>query len=328
MTKHLLVPAQPGHVDDGLDPGRDFADPIRAAYEAVSNWGRWGAEDERGALNLITAEHIQRAATTVTVGRVVGCGHIDEMPSVLNTEPPLHHMLSAGDVAGEGCGIATDFIGLAPHGATTTHIDALCHIFFDGQMYNGRPASLVRSNGAEANSIAALADGVMTRGVLLDIPAVRGEQYIEPEEPVTRRDLAAAAEAAGLEIEPGDAVLVRVGRQARRDAQGLETERDGRGNRRIAGLHRDCLPWLHEHGVALLGSDGGNDALPSPKTRERMPIHVGCLVFMGVHLIDNMNLETLRQACRDHGRAEFFFSVAPLTLARATGSPVNPLAVF
>jgi kynurenine formamidase len=306
----------------------EATDPVRDAYEAVSNWGRWGTEDERGALNLITPEVVLRATSTVTAGRVVGCGQVDEQPSVLNTEPPQHHMLTAGDLAGEGCGIATDFIGLAPHGATTTHVDALCHIFFDGQMYNGRPASLVRSSGAEANSIATLAHGVTTRGVLLDIPSIRGVDFIEPEEPVTPADLDAAAAAVDVSVAPGDALLVRVGREARRAVHGIEAERDGDGNRRIAGLHRDCLPWLHERGVALLGSDGGNDALPSPHTRARMPIHVGCIVFMGVHLIDNMSLETLARTCGDLGRAEFLFSVAPLTLARATGSPVNPLAVF
>jgi kynurenine formamidase len=303
-------------------------DPVRARYEAVSNWGRWGRDDERGALNLITDEHVRRAAATVSAGTVVACGYVDEAPSVLNTEPPLHHMLAAGDGPEEGCGIAADFIGLAPHGATTTHIDALCHIFFDGQMYNGRPSSLVRSTGAEANSIAALAGGVVTRGVLLDIPRVRGTDFAEPAEPVLPAELDAAAAAAGVNVEPGDALIVRVGRAPRRARYGIEGERDADGNRCIAGLHRDCLPWLHDHGVAILGSDGGNDALPSPHTRERMPIHVGCIVFMGVHLIDNMVLEALRAKCQELGRAEFLFSVAPLTFARATGSPVTPLAVF
>jgi kynurenine formamidase len=307
---------------------RQGTDAVRARYEAISNWGRWGSADERGTLNLITPDLIRRAAATVTEGHVVGCGHVDEVPSVLNTDPPQHHMLAAGDVQADGCGIAADYIGIAPHGATTTHIDALCHIFFDGQMYNGRPAAMVRSTGAEANAISSLSAGVTTRGILLDIPGVRGVPFLEPEDPVTAADLDAAAGAARLEPGPGDAVLVRVGRTPRRDVYGVEGERTADGSRHIAGLQADCLDWLYEHGIALLGSDGGNDSLPSPHTRERMPIHVGCLVFIGLHLIDNMALEELSLACRDHGRNEFLFSVAPLTFARATGSPVNPLALF
>jgi kynurenine formamidase len=305
-------------------------DLVRARYEAVSNWGRWGWHDQRGTLNLITPEHVRRAAATVTLGRSIGCGQVDETPSAFNTNPPLHHMLTAGEApaGGRGVGVATDFLGIAPHGATTTHIDALCHISFDGQMYNGQPASLVRPTGAEANSIAQLSAGVSTRGVLLDIPTLRGTAYVEPEEPVTAAELDAAAAAARIEVEPGDALLVRVGRAPRRAILGIERELTADGSRRIAGLHRDCLPWLHERGVALLGSDGGNDALPSPHTRERMPIHVGCIVFMGLHLIDNMDLESLWASSQEVGRAEFLFTVAPLTFARATGSPVNPIAVL
>ena len=308
--------------------GGDADDTIRADYESVSNWGRWGAADERGALNLITSEHVLRAKAGIAVGRVVGCGQIDEVASALNTDPPAHRMLTTGEQAGDGCAIATDFIGVAPHGATTTHIDALCHIFFDGQMYNGRPASLVGTAGAEANSIAVMAGGVATRGVLLDIPRARGVDYVEPEEPVTPADLDAAARMAGVTVEPGDALVIRVGRAQRRAVVGVDGERDAEGERQIAGLHADCLPWLHRHDISILGSDGGNDALPAPHTRARMPIHVGCLVFMGVHLIDNMEVEALRQSCQELGTAEFFFSVAPVTLSRATGAAVNPLAIF
>ncbi|GAA2372146.1 cyclase family protein [Dactylosporangium salmoneum] len=303
-------------------------DEVKRRYEAVSNWGRWGADDARGTLNLITAEVVTRAATLVRSGRVIGCGRIDETPSVINPVPAAHHMLAAGDLPEDGCGIAADYLGIAPHGASTTHIDAFCHIYFDGRMYNGHPASLVRSDGAQVNSIAALADGVTTRGILLDLPAVAGEPFWDPARPITATDLDRAAELAGVEPGPGDALLLRVGREPRRRLHGVAGERTADGSLFLAGPDASALPWLHDRDIALLGSDGGNDALPSPHTRERMPIHVGCLVFMGVHLIDNMHLEDLHAACTAAGRFEFLFTVSPLPFARATGSPVNPIAVL
>jgi hypothetical protein len=301
---------------------------VRDVYESVSNWGRWGEDDQRGALNLVTSECVAAAAHLVVEGRHVGCGRVDEVPSALNSRPPVHHMIAAGDVQRGGCGFATDYIGIAPHGPTTTHIDALCHAFFDGVMYNGRSASLVPSTGARVNSIAALADGVTTRGVLLDIPALRGVDYLEPGDSVHAVDLDAAASAAGIEPRPGDALVVRVGREPRRQVLGVGAELTDGGALNLPGLDADCLPWLYEHGIALLASDGGNDALPWPQVRERLPIHVGCLVFMGVHLVDNLYTEPLTQACQDLQRWEFLFTFAPLAFQRATASVLNPTAIF
>ena len=301
---------------------------VRDLYESVSNWGRWGPDDQRGALNLITRERVAAAARLVVEGRHVGCGRVDETPSPLNSHPPSHHMIVAGDVHQRGCGFATDYFGFAPHGPTTTHIDALCHVFFDGVMYNGHPASRVASTGAQVNSIAALADGVTTRGVLLDIPALRGVDYLDPGISVHAAELEAAASAAGVEPGPGDALIVHVGREPRRQALGVDAEMTETGALNLPGLNADCLPWLHERGIAMLASDGGNDALPWPQVRERLPIHVGCMVFMGVHLIDNLYTERLVDACREFGRWQFLFTVAPLAFQRATGSVVNPMAVF
>lgn len=316
-----------GVPSSGEQDGR-AGDEVRARYEAVSNWGRWGSDDELGTLNFITSQVVRRSAAEVRSGRVVGCGDIDETPSALNRTPPLRHMIAAGDLAPTGLGMAADFLGIAPHGPATTHIDALCHIYFDARMYNGRPSSLVRSDGADANAISVMRDGVVTRGVLLDVPGARGVDFIEPSDRIGVGDLERAAELAGTQILPGDALIVRVGRLPRRGVYGIEGERTQSGALHIAGMDAECLPWLHGQEISLLASDGGSDALPSSAGRGRLPIHVGCIVFMGMPLIDNLHVEELLCACVEEGRSTFQFVVAPLTFGRATGSPVNPIAVF
>jgi kynurenine formamidase len=296
-------------------------------FERISNWGRWGADDERGTLNEITPDKVREAALLVEDGLVVSCGGIDTRPSPSNLAPPQHHMLMTGDSAAEGYGQARDFIGIAPHGPATTHLDALCHVFYDGVMYNGRPSSLIKSSGAEANAIDAIRDGVVTRGILLDLSAIGGSDYLTPERLITPADLDAAERAAGVQVGPGDALLIRVGRHRRVEVEGPEVERKD-GRTRMAGLDVGCLPWLKERDVALLGSDAAHDALPSGYTRPSAPIHIGALVYLGLHLLDNGRFDRLAEACRARDRWEFLFSIAPLPIARGTGSPVNPQAIF
>jgi kynurenine formamidase len=292
---------------------------VLAFHQTLSNWGRWGDEDELGALNLITREVTAVGAATVHSGRTVSCARpLDTRPSADNPLPVAHHMTGTST---EGMG--ADYFAISPHGFSTSHIDALCHIFHEGQLYNGYPAEAVTAHGATKLGIDQLRAGVVTRGVLLDIPALRGVDALEPGEPIFPEDLEAAEKKAGLEVQPGDALLVRTGRWAWRRANGPW---DVGGL--AAGLDASCLPWLRGRDVAALGSDGVSDVLPSRVDGVGMPIHTVVIVAMGVHLLDNLDLDNLATACAEEARWEFLFTVAPLVLRRGTASPVNPIALF
>jgi kynurenine formamidase len=294
-------------------------DAVRDLHERLSNWGRWGADDELGALNFITAEVTAAAAATVRTGRTVSCARpLPTVPAADNLRPVAHHMI--GTVS-EGYG--ADYIAIAPHGYATSHIDALCHVFDQGQLYNGYPAETVTAHGATKLGIQHLRGGIVTRGVLLDVPAGRGGEPLEPGERIFPEDLEAAEAAAGIRVGRGDALLVRTGRWPWREANGPWDPTS-----RLAGLDASCLAWLHEREISLLGSDGVSDVMPSLVERFVLPIHSVAIVAMGVHLLDNLDLEDLSSSCATEGRWAFLFLVAPLVLHRGTGSPVNPIAVF
>ena len=292
---------------------------VLAFHQTLSNWGRWGEDDQLGALNLITPEVTAAAAATVRTGRTVSCARpLDTVPSADNPSPVAHHMTGT---ATEGMG--ADYFAIASHGFATSHLDALCHIFHEGRLYNGYPAEVVTAHGATKLGIHRLRDGIVTRGVLLDIPALHGLDALEPGQPVFPEDLEAAEAKAGLAVRPGDALLVRTGRWRRRATHGAWDV-----GQLAAGLDASCLPWLRERDVAALGSDGVSDVLPSRVGGVGMPIHTVVIVAMGVHLLDNLDLEALATACADESRWEFLLTVAPLVIRRGTASPVNPIALF
>jgi kynurenine formamidase len=292
-------------------------------FERCSNWGRWGASDERGTLNLITAEQVARAGALVRSGETVSCSRLlNTVPDIENARAALHLMISAGDVVdATGMSFTRDYIALAPHGFAHSHLDALCHVVWHGQMYNGRPATAVLSTGTTANSITIGEHGIVTRGVLLDIARLRGVEWLEPGTAIEPRDLEAAEAANGIRVGEGDALLVSTGRDRRRAAHGPWHPGE------LAGLRYSCGPWLHDRGVALLGCDGVSDVMPSG-CDVRQPIHVLCLVAMGMQLLDNLDLSALATACAERGRWEFLLTVAPLRISGGTASPVNPIAVF
>jgi kynurenine formamidase len=294
-------------------------------YEAARNWGRWGADDERGALNLLTPERVLRASSLVRAGTVVSCGReLAVKFAIDNPSPALHHMVRAGDVAAdEPLQSSGDFIGVSFHGMAVSHIDALCHVFVDGQMYNGFPASDVTSLGAKRGAIDAAFGGIVGRGVLLDIPRLRGVEWLEPGEVVMPDDLDRACATQNVEVESGDLLLISTGRDARRGVRGAWNPMKG-----LAGLDGECVPWLHAHDPALLGSDGVSDLLPPNPHAWPMPVHQCLLTGMGVHLLDNLHLGRLAEACANEERWEFMFVVLPLHIGGGTGSPVNPVAVF
>jgi kynurenine formamidase len=299
-------------------------------FEKVKNWGRWGAEDQAGALNLITPAKRAAAAKLVKTGEIVSCAReLPVQPNAENPTPALHMMIAAADACDAsgvpGLEASMDFVGVAFHGMAVSHIDALCHVFVRGQMYNGFPASDVKSIGALRNSIMVAREGIVSRGVLLDIPRLRGVPFLPGSERITLDELAAAERAQNVRVEPGDVLLVAGGRDARREREGPWAPLEGG----LAGLHPECIPWLHERDVAVLGSDGVSDPLPgSGIERWPIPVHQCTLVAMGVHLLDNLMLGRLLEACARHRRWEFLFVVAPLRVDRGTGSPVNPIAVF
>lgn len=295
-------------------------------FEATKRWGRFGDDDERGALNLLTPERVARATGLAVDGTVVACGR--ELPvrhAADNPHPALHMMVAAGDVAArQALQSSSDFVGVAFHGMAVSHIDALCHVFVDGRMYNGRPASDVTSIGARHNSIGVAAGGIVGRGVLLDVPRHRGEPWLEPGDAVEVAELDAVCAAQGVTPESGDILLISTGRDARRAEHGAwDPMAPG-----LAGLHPECVEWLAAADPSVLGSDGVSDPLPPNDHAWPMPVHQCLLVGMGVHLLDNLRLDLLADACAAARRYEFLFVVAPLQIPQATGSPANPIAIL
>lgn len=190
-------------------------------------------------------------------------------------------------------------------------------------MYNGFNADEVTSHGARRCAIDLLRGGIVGRGVLLDIPDTRGVPWLENDDGIVPADLDRAERGHRVQVGEGDILLVRTGRARRRRVKGPWNMRE-----ECAGLEASCLGWLHERRVAVLGSDGHSDLRPSPYKLSMAPIHLGAIVMMGVHLIDNADLEELAEACKRIGRYHFMFMMAPLVLERGTASPVNPIVIF
>ncbi len=289
-------------------------------FETCSNRGRWGDDDQRGTLNLISAEKRIRSAQLVSHGVVVPIGRsIDTVPSAKNYLPATHRMLDLGNEAAIGC---VDTFEIAPHGFAVTHLDAIGHVFFDGSMYNGRsPSEKARTDGLHWASISALAGGIFTRGVLLDIAAVRGTAWLDEDEYIWPEDLDEAERRAGVAVEAGDVIFVHTGLEARERALGMEDPS------RRAGLSADCVPWLFERDIAAYSGDC-IERLPHPYSRLISPLHMVGMVAMGLVMLDSPRTEPIVNACATFGRSEFLVTCAPWAAPLGTGSPVNPLCIF
>ena len=301
----------------------DRTPPTVAEYEGykkrLKNWGRWGPDDEFGTLNHITDAVRRQAATLVTEGRSVSCANpLAKTPGKRNANPAQHFMRF-------GPASCSDYIGVSYHGFVNTHIDALCHVWTGewGEMYNGRPSSDVSSTGAASNSVDRWRDGIVTRGVLYDVPRFRGGDYVALDAPVHGWDLQDVAAAQGIEPRAGDAVIVRSGCDP---FWAANPEFPFRFPPDTPGVHVSVLEFLFETDAALLGWDlqeAGGQGYPA-----RIPVHEIAIPYMGMPLLDNVNLERLAEACAELGRWEFQLTIAPLVVEGGTGSPVNPIALF
>lgn len=287
----------------------------------------WGPDDRRGALNYITPDVVVAAASEVTIGRNVSLAASIRYARLADNPEPARHQMTAtagsdGDDDQSGLEFAMDRMTMNVHGNADSHLDALCHVAFDGHFYNGVSVGTVTDDGAGALSVEAASDGIVSRGVLLDVPRTRGIPWVEPGDSVTPGDLLATESEEGLSVQPGDIVLVRVGHRRRRAELGPW---DAAGSR--AGLDPLAVELLGGRGTAVLGSDGNNDTAPSP-TPVAFPTHVLAVNALGIHLMDYLQLDELAALCQAGRRWTFLCTIAPLRLSKGTGSPVNPIAVL
>ena len=299
---------------------------FRELFDAVCTWGHWGEEDERGALNYLTAEQVRSAGGLVRTGETISLSlPLNTTIGVDNPVPVDHHMtmLSDEDVGSGTLRFAKDYVGADYHNPSHSHIDAFCHVSLGGVLYNNKPAASVTSEGAAVDAIDVLKNGLVGRGVLLDVPRFRGVSWLEPGEHVFTEDLEGAEREEGLAVEEGDILLIRTGQAKRQlDLGSWDT------HTAAAGLHPTVAPFLAERRIAALGSDSNNDTAPSTTEGIDFPIHALALNAMGVHLLDYLQLEDLAVACERDQRWQFMFTASPLRLIGGTGSPINPIAIL
>jgi len=284
----------------------------------LSNWGRWGKDDERGALNLITPAKRRQAASLVKEGFSVSLSADADTVKAVDNPNPYEVTMQ---------GIGSDRIAINYHGIAHTHLDSLAHINERGVFYNGYhpDADDVVKNRHAKNSIHNVKDGIFTRGVLIDIPALKKVPYLEPGTPIYVEDLEAWEKQAGVKVSAGDALFIRTGRWTRRAKLG-----PWNAGANTAGLDASVIPWLKQRGVALLGSEAAQDVAPLPKGSDigALPLHDFALIMLGIHLFDNTNLDAVGQMAAERKRWEFLLTAAPLPVRGGTGSPLNPIATF
>jgi len=283
----------------------------------ISNWGRWGKDDQLGTLNLVTPQIRKQAAELVQQGISVSLStDLDVKPSINNTQPFEHMLARFGQWT-------MDTYSISYHGYTHSHLDAQCHIASGGKIYNGYPELNIEQIGSGNMGVHQMKDGIFTRGVLVDIPLLKGVPYLEPGTSITTEDLIAWEKKSKTKVRSGDVLLIRTGRWAREQEKG-----EWKFDENAAGLHASAARWLKEREVAVLGSDGSADVLPSGCEGQTHPVHQLVLIGLGMPILDNLNLEDLAKVANDQNRWEFLLVVAPMRIIGGTGSPVNPIATF
>lgn len=290
--------------------------------ESLSNWGRWGDEDQLGAINLITPKTRLAAAKLVTEGVSVSLARdVEKEEAVDNPRPFKHKMLNVG--LNNPSQFVSDDFQVSYHGYAHTHMDSLCHMAFEGQMYNGFPQADVVAEGAPKLAVTNFKQGIFARAVLMDIPRLKDVDWLEPGTPIYPSDLDAWEKKAGAKVGSGDIVLIRTGRWARRDKEGPWDV-----SKKSAGLHASSAKWLKDRDAAILGSDAASDVSPSLVEGVRQPIHQLVIIAMGMPIFDNLDLEAVAAEAARQNRWEFLVTAAPMAVGGGTGSPFNPIATF
>lgn len=293
---------------------------LDALFDEVNNAGRWGPDDELGTLNFITREKRVAAASLVQQGRAMSIARDLDTIQSDNNPAPVRHTMCYQSHYPIGC---VDAVVIDMHGFAMTHLDAVAHVYRDQDVYNGRLAADVTSpGGLTFGDILVQQDGMFTRGVLLNIAAVRGVDWLEPDDGVYAADLVAAEERQGIKVESGDCIFVYTGLQKREAVEGPENL----GQR--VGIMPDALKWMHEREISVYSGDCV-DAFPNPySARYAIYFHAISLAAMGLILLDIPALEPLLEVCEELDRSDFLLSMSPLRLKGGTGCPVNPTAIF
>ena len=292
------------------------AEEYDALFQQVKNWGRWGPNDALGAANLVTEAKRRQAVGLARTGLTVSLAHNPLTESTEDNASPFEHTMNRG--------FTTDTYRVSYHGYAHSHLDALCHILYKDQTYNGYSRADVNTEkGCSKLSIDNLKQGVITRGVLLDIPRLKGVPYLEPGAAVYQEDVEAWEKLAGVKVSAGDAVLLRTGRWARRDKVGPWPV-----GRSAAGFHASIATWLKARDVAFVGSDAASEVMPSGVDGVNLPVHTLIITALGINILDNQDLERLADTAARLKRWEFELVINPLPVTGGTGSPLNTLAIF
>ena len=285
--------------------------------EELSNWGRWGDDDEMGAANLMTDAKRQEAAALIQTGNTVSLAHDFLTEEAVDAREPYVLQMSINPEAQN----SGDRVEIYFHGITFSHLDGLCHVFYEGQVYNGLDfRDVVTQDGCSRMGTTVMKNGLVTRGVLIDMPLLKGLPYLEPGTKLYQEDIEAWEEHAGITLGSGDALLLRTGRWAIRSERGPTTE--------MSGWDASVMPFIAERDIALLGADSVHEAPDSVPGLGFNPIHRFAIVARGMNLLDNLDLEAAAETAARLNRWEFMLVVAPLRVPGGTGSPVNPLAIF
>jgi kynurenine formamidase len=288
----------------------------------LSNWGRWGKDDQKGTVNLITPAKRKQAAALVKEGFAVSLARDTETNVAPDNPSPFRHkMTSTG--TNRKSDFAMDEYAVNYHGYAHIHMDSLCHMFYKGKMYNGFTDTDVTDQGAMKNAVTNFKNGIFSRGILMDIPKLKGVPYLELGTAIYPEDLEAWEKQAGIKVGSGDIVFIYTGRWARRAAKGPWDASQG-----SAGIYASSVKWLKQRDVAMVGSDAASDVMPSKVAGVTQPVHQLLLIAMGTPIFDNCDLEAVAKAARERNRWEFLLTASPLAATGGTGSPLNPIAVF
>jgi kynurenine formamidase len=299
---------------------------FRALGARVRNWGKWGQDDERGTVNYITPDKLVAAGQLIKTGKVfdLGIPFGDDGPQPGGGRiNPVHLMSQTGDeqIFPGGFRYADDYIFMPLQGASQW--DALAHVFYDDQLYNGFPAKGVTVVGTDKCSIDKQGKGIAGKGVLLDIAKLKGVEWMEPGYAITPADLEAAEEAQGVKVGSGDILLFRTG--WRRQFLTVKSATEFMAGE--PGLGQDCCEWLHQREVAVVCSDNwAIEVLPGENPDVVFNVHCVLIRDMGMTLGEILDFEELAADCAADGVYEFFFCAPPLKVTRGVGSPINPLA--